>query len=83
MAKNTYGTGCFMLMNTGSSAVPSRNRLLTTVGWQGPVDESEPKAGGKGRTAYCLEGSVFMGGATIQWLRDGLPEWRNWQTQGT
>ena len=64
MAKNTYGTGCFMLMNTGSAAVPSRNRLLTTVGWQGPV--------GSRRTAYCLEGGVFMAGATIQWLRDGL-----------
>ena len=64
MAKNTYGTGCFMLMNTGSAAVPSRNRLLTTVGWQGPV--------GLRRTAYCLEGGVFMAGATIQWLRDGL-----------
>ncbi|MCB2024457.1 MAG: glycerol kinase GlpK [Ottowia sp.] len=66
MAKNTYGTGCFMLMNTGGRAVRSRNRLLTTVGWQGP-------AGADGRrTAYCLEGSVFMAGATVQWLRDGL-----------
>ncbi|HEY0201688.1 MAG TPA: glycerol kinase GlpK [Burkholderiaceae bacterium] len=65
MAKNTYGTGCFMLMNTGSKAVPSRNRLLTTIGWQGP--ECAPQ-----RTAYCLEGGVFMAGATIQWLRDGL-----------
>ena len=66
MAKNTYGTGCFMLMNTGGVAVPSRNRLLTTVGWQGPA------AANQGRTAYCLEGSVFMAGATVQWLRDGL-----------
>ena len=66
MAKNTYGTGCFMLMNTGHQAVPSRNRLLTTVGWQGPA------AGARHRTAYCLEGSVFMAGATVQWLRDGL-----------
>ncbi|WP_028601658.1 glycerol kinase GlpK [Ottowia thiooxydans] len=66
MAKNTYGTGCFMLMNTGTAAVTSRNRLLTTVGWQGPEE------GGERRTAYCLEGSVFMAGATIQWLRDGL-----------
>ncbi|WP_423459670.1 glycerol kinase GlpK [Ottowia sp. VDI28] len=66
MAKNTYGTGCFMLMNTGSVAVASRNRLLTTIGWQGPAEE-----GGR-RTAYCLEGSVFMAGATIQWLRDSL-----------
>ncbi|MES2425120.1 MAG: glycerol kinase GlpK, partial [Pseudomonadota bacterium] len=64
MAKNTYGTGCFMLMNTGTTAVASHNQLLTTVGWQGPE-------GGR-RTAYCLEGSVFMGGATVQWLRDGL-----------
>ncbi|HNO43735.1 MAG TPA: glycerol kinase GlpK, partial [Ottowia sp.] len=66
MAKNTYGTGCFMLMNTGHQAVPSRNRLLTTVGWQGSA------AGARHRTAYCLEGSVFMAGATVQWLRDGL-----------
>lgn len=65
MAKNTYGTGCFMLMNTGSTAVPSQHRLLTTVGWQGP--QGQPQ-----RTAYCLEGSVFMAGATVQWLRDGL-----------
>jgi len=64
MAKNTYGTGCFMLMNTGAQPVASRNRLLTTVGWQGPP--------GPHRTAYCLEGSVFMAGATVQWLRDGL-----------
>jgi len=64
MAKNTYGTGCFMLMNTGARPVTSRNRLLTTVGWQGPE--------GPHRTAYCLEGSVFMAGATVQWLRDGL-----------
>lgn len=64
MAKNTYGTGCFMLMNTGAQPVASRNRLLTTVGWQGPP--------GQHRTAYCLEGSVFVAGATVQWLRDGL-----------
>jgi glycerol kinase len=64
MAKNTYGTGCFMLMNTGAAPVASRNQLLTTVGWQGPA--------GPHRTAYCLEGSVFMAGATVQWLRDGL-----------
>jgi glycerol kinase len=64
MAKNTYGTGCFMLMNTGAQPVASRNRLLTTVGWQGPA--------ARHRTAYCLEGSVFMAGATVQWLRDGL-----------
>jgi len=61
MAKNTYGTGCFMLMNTGEKAIASSNNLLTTVGWN--VDN---------KTAYMLEGSVFMGGATVQWLRDGL-----------
>jgi len=60
MAKNTYGTGCFMLMNTGASPLPSRNRLLSTVAW----DLS-------GR-CYALEGSVFVGGAVVQWLRDGL-----------
>lgn len=64
MAKNTYGTGCFMLMNTGAQRVPSRNRLLTTVGWRGPA--------GPTNLAFCLEGSVFMAGATVQWLRDGL-----------
>jgi glycerol kinase len=60
-AKNTYGTGCFMLMNTGPDPVESHNRLLTTVGWRV-----------NGHTAYMLEGSVFMGGAVVQWLRDGL-----------
>jgi glycerol kinase len=64
MAKNTYGTGCFMLMNTGAEPVASRNKLLTTVGWQGPR--------GRHSTAFCLEGGVFMAGATVQWLRDGL-----------
>ncbi len=63
-AKNTYGTGCFMLMNTGQTAAASKNKLLTTIGWQATSDQA--------RTAYCLEGSVFMGGATVQWLRDGL-----------
>ena len=63
MAKNTYGTGCFMLMNTGDQAAKSRHQLLTTVGW---------KLADRSRATYCLEGSVFMGGATIQWLRDGL-----------
>jgi glycerol kinase len=75
MAKNTYGTGCFMLMNTGAQPVASRNRLLTTVGWQGPLlppPLGEGRGGGAHRTAYCLEGSVFMAGATVQWLRDGL-----------
>lgn len=62
MAKNTYGTGCFVLMHTGTTAVPSQNRLLSTVAWQ---TAQEPPA-------YALEGSIFMGGATIQWLRDEL-----------
>jgi glycerol kinase len=61
MAKNTYGTGCFLLMNTGDAPARSRNRLLTTVAWRR-----------EGRTAYALEGSVFIAGAAIQWLRDGL-----------
>jgi glycerol kinase len=61
MVKNTYGTGCFMLMHAGTHAPHSKNRLLSTVGWR--VD---------GGTEYLLEGSVFMGGATVQWLRDGL-----------
>jgi glycerol kinase len=61
MAKNTYGTGCFLLQNTGERPVESANRLLTTVAWQ---------IGG--RTEYALEGSVFIGGAVVQWLRDGL-----------
>jgi glycerol kinase len=60
-AKNTYGTGCFMLLNTGAVPVPSRNGLLTTVGW---------KVGRE--VTYCLEGSVFIAGAVVQWLRDGL-----------
>ncbi|HCP85071.1 MAG TPA: glycerol kinase, partial [Planctomycetaceae bacterium] len=59
--KSTYGTGCFLLMNTGSEPVESQNQLLTTVGWS---------IGGE--TVYCLEGSVFIGGAVVQWLRDGL-----------
>ncbi len=59
--KNTYGTGCFMLMNTGSEMVRSENGLLTTMAWRL-----------KGKPVYALEGSVFMGGATIQWLRDEL-----------
>ena len=60
-AKNTYGTGCFLLMNTGEEAIPSKNNLLTTIAW---------KIGDK--TEYALEGSVFIGGAVIQWLRDEL-----------
>lgn len=65
MAKNTYGTGCFMLMNTGAEAVSSHNNLLTTIGWT--LGKQLP-----GKTDYMLEGSVFMAGATVQWLRDGL-----------
>ena len=61
MVKNTYGTGCFMLMQTGTKPVASQSRLLTTIAWQ---------IGG--RTEYALEGSVFIGGAAVQWLRDGL-----------
>lgn len=60
-AKNTYGTGCFLLMNTGDRPVESTHGLLTTIGWQV-----------NGKTTYCLEGSVFVGGAVVQWLRDGL-----------
>jgi glycerol kinase len=61
LTKNTYGTGCFMLQNSGTRAVLSSNRLVTTVAW---------KMGN--RTEYALEGSVFVGGAVVQWLRDGL-----------
>ena len=65
MAKNTYGTGCFMLLNTGDKAVTSQNSLLSTVGWC-------VKQFADMRTDYMLEGGVFMAGATVQWLRDGL-----------
>jgi glycerol kinase len=68
MAKNTYGTGCFLLANTGSEAVQSQNNLITTVGWSNPSARTISPA----ETTYCLEASIFMGGATIQWLRDGL-----------
>lgn len=61
MVKNTYGTGCFMLMHTGTKAIRSKNNLLTTIAW---------RIGNK--TEYALEGSVFIGGAAVQWLRDGL-----------
>jgi glycerol kinase len=61
MAKSTYGTGCFMIMNTGDQALQSKNRLLTTIGYRI-----------NGKTSYALEGSIFMAGATIQWIRDGL-----------
>ena len=60
-AKNTYGTGCFVLLNTGETPVASNNNLITTIGWQVGDD-----------VTYCLEGSVFVGGAVVQWLRDGL-----------
>ena len=74
MAKNTYGTGCFMLMNVGSVAVPSAHRLLSTVAWAGPAGMPAAAATrlDPAATCYALEGSVFMGGATVQWLRDGL-----------
>jgi len=61
MAKNTYGTGCFMLMNTGDKLVSSKNGLLTTIAW-----------GLDGKVEYALEGSIFIAGAAVQWLRDGL-----------
>ena len=61
MVKNTYGTGCFILMNTGTQAIESKNGLLTTIAW-----------GEGGKVEYALEGSVFIAGAAIQWLRDGL-----------
>jgi glycerol kinase len=61
MAKNTYGTGCFMLMNTGEKAVPSKNGLLTTIAW-----------GLNGKVVYALEGSIFVAGSAVQWLRDGI-----------
>ena len=61
LAKNTYGTGCFVLMNTGADAPLSRKKLITTIAWK--LGE---------RTDYALEGSIFIGGAVVQWLRDGL-----------
>ncbi|MDZ4793495.1 MAG: glycerol kinase GlpK [Bacteroidota bacterium] len=61
MVKNTYGTGCFMLMNTGEKGITSKNNLLTTIAWQ--IDD---------KTEYALEGSVFIAGAVVQWLRDEL-----------
>ncbi|HSV87796.1 MAG TPA: glycerol kinase GlpK [Bacteroidales bacterium] len=66
MVKNTYGTGCFILMNTGSKPFISNNNLVTTIGWQI-----------NGETTYALEGSIFIGGAVIHWLRDGLGIIRN------
>ena len=61
MVKNTYGTGCFLMLNTGDKSVRSKNRLLSTIAWQL-----------EGQTTYALEGSVFVGGAVVQWLRDGI-----------
>src|SRR6185295_15207773 len=61
MAKNTYGTGCFMLMNTGPQPMSSKHQLLSTVAWNT-----------KSKMEFALEGSVFIGGAVVQWLRDGL-----------
>jgi len=84
MAKNTYGTGCFMLMHTGDKAIASRNNLITTIASQAPAAGALPRAGEGGgggghseratlpSNAYALEGSVFVGGAVVQWLRDGL-----------
>src|SRR4051812_567204 len=66
MAKNTYGTGCFMLMNTGTKRIASKNNLLTTVAWR--IGD---------RTEYALEGSIFIAGAVVQWLRDGLEVFRS------
>ncbi|HZZ72768.1 MAG TPA: glycerol kinase GlpK [Pirellulales bacterium] len=60
-AKNTYGTGCFLLLNTGERPIHSQHNLLTTIGW-----------GLRGKITYCLEGSIFIAGAVVQWLRDGL-----------
>jgi glycerol kinase len=62
LAKNTYGTGCFALINTGHKRIQSQNGMLTTIAWKTP----------DGETTFAMEGSVFMGGAVVQWLRDGL-----------
>jgi glycerol kinase len=66
MVKNTYGTGCFIMANTGNQPVTSSNHLLTTIGWRL-----------NGQTTYALEGSIFIGGAVVQWIRDGLELVRN------
>ncbi len=66
MAKNTYGTGCFMLMNTGTKRIASKKNLLTTIAWR--IGD---------RTEYALEGSIFIAGAVVQWLRDGLEFFRS------
>jgi glycerol kinase len=80
MAKNTYGTGCFLLMHTGEKFQTSSNGLLTTVASQAPLARASSASGPGGHpaaaslpaNAYALEGSVFVGGAVVQWLRDGL-----------
>jgi len=66
MVKNTYGTGCFMLMNTGTKRIASKHNLLTTIAWR--IGD---------RTEYALEGSIFIAGAVVQWLRDGLEFFRS------
>ena len=70
MAKNTYGTGSFMLMNTGAKGIPSKNGLLTTIAWGLPTQE-------RAELTYALEGSIFITGAAVQWLRDGLKAIQN------
>ncbi|MEZ4949906.1 MAG: FGGY-family carbohydrate kinase [Saprospiraceae bacterium] len=65
MQKNTYGTGCFMLMNTGETKQNSQHGLLSTIAW-----------GMNGQIEYALEGSVFIAGAAVQWLRDGLKNYQ-------
>jgi len=77
LAKNTYGTGCFLLLNTGAEAVASKNKLVSTIAWQIPACSAASAGNGKPAAAradlvYALEGSVFVAGAVVQWLRDGL-----------
>jgi glycerol kinase len=77
LAKNTYGTGCFLLLNTGREAVASKNKLVSTVAWRIPSFSAASTGNGKAaapraHTVYALEGSVFVAGAVVQWLRDGL-----------
>ena len=77
LAKNTYGTGCFLLLNTGGEAVGSKNKLVSTIAWQIPPPPSTSARDSKAaethaNTVYALEGSVFIAGAVVQWLRDGL-----------
>jgi glycerol kinase len=68
-AKNTYGTGCFVLLNTGGEPVRSNSGLLSTIGWE---LSDKPSDTSRARVTYCLEGSIFVAGAAVQWLRDGL-----------